>query len=97
MQNMLVTIWLREKERMFNDHEVRDNYEEEQQNILNMEQADDEIYKDDEHWELPDEFDHEEQQHSHNANSNHPNNNSSEQTEQASEVLAGPWDLACGG
>ena len=52
VQDMLVTIWLREKERMFADKDVEEYYEREIEEIQNIERLAREPYADDDDWEI---------------------------------------------
>ena len=53
---MLVTIWNKEKERTFSDDRIKKAQEEELDNILNVEQANQESWDNDDQWDLPDGF-----------------------------------------
>ena len=53
VQNMLVTIWLKEKLRTFGDPNIRKSHDDEIQEILNMENAAEQYLDNDEEWETP--------------------------------------------
>jgi hypothetical protein len=53
---MLVTIWINEKERTFEDERVKKAHDEELDNILNIELSDESNWEEEELWDIPEGF-----------------------------------------
>jgi ribonuclease HI len=56
IQDMLVSIWMKEKERMFGDQNVQEAYEREIEEMHNIERNEFDAFNNDEQWEVPEGF-----------------------------------------